>query len=198
MPLFDRLDAARVYLRPYRIEDADWYAAMAAANRDHLRRYESGNHVFRIDGLDSARAVMTEFARGADSGKAHFLGVFRHADDRFVAQLYVGLSEPDLPGYTIGYFAEGSHQGHGYVREALVAVLTHLFEAAAAHRVTLWSDDGNLRSRRVAEAAGLRLEGHSPETKRHADGSLSGTVCYGALAREWRHPVSGSRRAPSA
>lgn len=188
MALFDRLDAARVYLRPYGEADAGWYAEMAAANRAHLERYERGNHVFRIAGRDDAQRVMAEFARGAESGTAHFLGVFRRGDDRFVAQLYVGLSEPELPGYTVGYFAERAHQGQGYVREALVAVLAHLFESGRAHRVTLWSDDGNLRSRRVAEAAGFVLEGHRRETMRHADGSLTGTVCYGALAREWRPP----------
>jgi len=46
-------------------------------------------------------------------------------------------------------------------------------------------DDTNVRSRRVAERCGMVLEGHFRENKRNRDGTLSGTLHFGLLRREF-------------
>ena len=38
-----RIEARRIYLRPYQAGDGPWFYAMTQKNRTHLARYESGN-----------------------------------------------------------------------------------------------------------------------------------------------------------
>jgi ribosomal-protein-alanine N-acetyltransferase len=60
-----------------------------------------------------------------------------------------------------------------------------IFEHLKAHRVRVECDDTNERSWRVAERCGMVREGHFRENKRNADGTLSGTLCFGLLKREF-------------
>jgi aminoglycoside 6'-N-acetyltransferase len=113
------------------------------------------------------------------------MGAFRTDTDEFVAQVYVGPVNPDVPEFVIGYFADRSYEGRGYVTEAVRAALRFAFEGLGAHRLRLECDDTNQRSQRVAERCGFILEGHIRENKRNPDGSLSGTLHYGLLATEY-------------
>jgi ribosomal-protein-alanine N-acetyltransferase len=113
------------------------------------------------------------------------LGAFRRDTDEFVAQIYVGAVNWNLPEFEIGYFADSEHEGQGYVTEATEAALRFAFEHLGAHRVRLEFDDANVRSLRVAERCGMIREGHIRENKRNADGSISGTLYYGILRDEF-------------
>jgi ribosomal-protein-alanine N-acetyltransferase len=177
----DRLESARLYLRPYGVADAGWYCGMAKRNHTHLARFESGNAAFGIGSEADAAAVLRSFEENWRQRTAFFLGVFLKKSDAFVAQLYVGVASTALPGFTLGFFADGRQEGRGSVTEAAQAVLHHLFAAMQAHRVTLWCDDTNLRCVKVAERCGFRLEGHFRQDKRHPRGGLTGTFCYGLL-----------------
>jgi RimJ/RimL family protein N-acetyltransferase len=90
-----------------------------------------------------------------------------------------------VPAFAIGFFVDEEHEGQGYVTEAVRAVMGFIFQHLEAHRVRIACDDTNLRSRRVAERCGLVLEGHIRETKRNADGTLSGTSHFGLLRSEF-------------
>jgi aminoglycoside 6'-N-acetyltransferase len=113
------------------------------------------------------------------------VGVFCRESNEFVAQVYVGSLNPDLPEYAIGFFADRDHEGQGYVTEAVQAALGFVFGPLQAHRVCLECDDTNMRSQRVAERCGLRREGHPRENHRNADGTLSGTLYYGLPRSEF-------------
>lgn len=174
----DRLETARLYLRPYRSDDAAWYCAMAKRNHSHLARYESGNAAFGIADVAGARAVLQSLVGLRQQRKACFLGVFLKATDAFVAQIYIGVADPALPRFTLGFFADHGHEGHGYVTEAVRTVIDHLFGAMGAHKVELWCDDTNDRCRRVAERCGFVQEAHLRDDKRNPDGSISGSCIY--------------------
>ncbi len=47
-----------------------------------------------------ALAAIRDFGEMADAGRAAFLGAFRRQDATFVGQVYVGVGNADLPGYT--------------------------------------------------------------------------------------------------
>ena len=188
------LTTARLDLRRYQPADAHWYADMAARNRRHLARYESGNAAMSIDTEADARKVIAEFANMAAAQKACFLGAFLSGTDRFVAQIYVGVGDADLPGYVIGYFCDRAHLQKGYTSEAAAAVVADLFETCGAERVGLGCDDTNIASQRIAEGLGMRLEGHLRADKRNADGSVSGSLLYGLLRGEYLIRRDGKRR----
>jgi aminoglycoside 6'-N-acetyltransferase len=181
----ERIEAGRVYLRPFRAGDGPWYYAMSQRNRTHLARYETENAVMSIESEQDAEVLVRELAAGWQARDYFFMGAFDRAADEFVAQIYVGPVDWDLPEFEIGFFADRDHQGQGYVTEATRAALGFIFHHLRAHRVCLECDDTNERSWRVAERCGMVREGHVRENKRNADGTLSGTLYYGLLKREF-------------
>ncbi|UCF09923.1 MAG: GNAT family N-acetyltransferase [Candidatus Bipolaricaulota bacterium] len=179
------IEAERVYLRRYRLDDGELILRVARANRDHLAHYEATNALRTITTQDEADAVVRRFVEAWDKGQAFFLGAFHRSTDAFVAQVYVGPTDRKLPAYTIGFFADKDHEGMGYVSEAVRAVFRCLFHELGAHRVRLECDDSNVRSARVAERCGMVREGHLRENKRNPDGSLTGTLLYGLLRSDY-------------
>lgn len=185
----DSLEAERVHLRRFRPGDASLYREIAVRNHGHLARFESGNSAFGIRTENDAKSVLESFDRQWTERRAYFIGVFDRKDGAFVAQIYVGVTDPGLPSFCVGYFADCEHEGHGYVTEALRAVLTCLFRRLGAHRVSLGCSDRNERSARVAERCGFVREGHIREDRRDPDGAYAGSYAYGILAGEFAgHP----------
>ena len=177
----DRIEAERIYLRPYRAGDGAWYYAMSQRNRAHLLRYESENVVMSIHCAKEAESVVRELAADWAARNSFFWGAFDRTTGEFVAQIYVGPVDWALPEFEIGFIVDKDHEGQGFVTEAVQAMLPFLFVHLGAHRVRLHCDDTNVRSRRVAEYCGFVLEGHIRENKLNADGTSSGTLCFGLL-----------------
>jgi ribosomal-protein-alanine N-acetyltransferase len=180
-----RMEYGRITLRSYEESDASWYCAMSRRNRIHLARYEAENAVMAVETEQDARDLLRELNTEWRAGNCFFMGAFDRQSGKFVAQVYVGLANRDLPEFEIGFFADRDHEGQGYVSEAVRAVLPFLFESLGAHRVRMECDDTNERSRRVAERCGLVLEGHIRENRRNPDGTLSGTLHFGLLRNEF-------------
>ena len=180
-----RIEARRIYLRSYQAGDGRWYYSMSQRNRTHLARYEADNIVMSIANEQEAEVVVRELAADWRARNAFFMGAFDRATDEFVAQVYVGRVNRDLPEFEIGFFVDIDHEGQGYVTEAVRAALAFTFEHLNAHRVRMECDDTNERSWRVAERCGMVREGHIRENKANADGVLSGTLYYGLLRREF-------------
>jgi len=181
----ERIEAERLYLRPYRAGDGPWYYRMGQRNRDHLARYESDNAARSLENEEEAEALMGKLAAAWESRTAFFLGAFDRQNDQFLAQVTVVPVDWDVPAFATGYFVDVTHEGQGYVTESVRAVMGFVFKHLRAHRVRMESDDTNLRSRRVAERCGMVLEGHIRENKRDPDGTLSGTLHFGLLRREF-------------
>jgi ribosomal-protein-alanine N-acetyltransferase len=181
----ERFEAERIVLRSYRAGDGPWYFAMSQRNRTHLARYEAENVVMSLESERDAEVLVRELAVEWQARNCFFMGAFDRETDQFVAQVYVGPVSWDLPEFTIGFFVDKAHEGQGYVTEAVKAVLGFIFEHLKAHRVRLECDDTNVRSWRVAERCGMVKEGHIRENKKNADGTLSGTLHYGLLKREF-------------
>ena len=128
---------------------------------------------------------MEQFIKLWNERKYRFLGVFLKENSEFVAQIYIGSINDQLPGFAIGYIADVDAEGKGYVTEAVHAVVQELFEQAGARRLQIETDDTNGRSISVAERCGFVKEGHLRENKKNPDGTFSGTVFFGLLKSEW-------------
>jgi ribosomal-protein-alanine N-acetyltransferase len=181
----ERIEAERIYLRCYQAGDGQWFYAMSRKNRVHLARYESDNVVMSIEDEGDAELVVRELAAAWQARNCFFLGVFDRETDEFVAQVYIGPVNWDIPEFEIGFFVDKDHQGQGYVTEAVKATMGFIFEYLKAYRLCMRCDDTNLRSWRVAERRGLVREGHIRENKINPDGRLSGTLYFGLLKSEF-------------
>jgi aminoglycoside 6'-N-acetyltransferase len=180
-----RIEAERIYLRSYEAGDGQWYFAMSQKNRTHLARYEADNVVMSIESERDAEVVVRELAAEWMARNCFFMGAFDRETDEFLAQVYVGPVNWDLPEFEIGFFVDKDHEGQGYVTEAVKAAMGFIFEHLEAHRVRMECDDTNKRSWRVAERSGMVREGHIRENKKNTGGKPSGTYYFGLLKREF-------------
>lgn len=183
-----RIETKRLFLRCYEPGDGQWYYAMSQRNRSHLMRYEAGNVAMSIASQEEAEILMRELVAEWVARDRFFMGVFHKATGDFVAQIYVGPVNWDLPEFEIGYFADVDHAGQGFVTEAVKAALRFIFEHLKAHRVRIQCDDTNVRSIRVAERCGFVREGHFRENKKNANGTFAGTLYFGLLKSEFEQP----------
>lgn len=180
-----QLETERLYVRCYAAGDGRWYYPMSQQNRAHLARYEVGNPALGLQTEEEAEILMRDFAVAWVARTAFFFGAFQRATGDFVAQIYIGPVNWALPAFQLGYFADVNHEGHGYVTEAAQAALRFCFKDLNATRVSLECNDTNRRSYRVAERCGFMREGHLRENKQNPDGTISGTLHYGLLRREF-------------
>lgn len=180
-----QLETERLFLRSYRAGDGPCLYAMIQSNRAHLSQYESGNVLMSIQTPEDAEVIARDLANAWARRDCFFLGAFDKQTGTFVAQIYVGPVNWDLPEFELGYIADKDHEGQGYVTEAAKAALAFIFQHLHAHRVRLMCNDTNTRSYRVAERCGFVREGHLRENHKHADGTFSGTFFYGLLRREF-------------
>jgi aminoglycoside 6'-N-acetyltransferase len=168
------------------MDDVIWYHKMSLRNKEHLMRYESENPIMSIVTTSDAQNTIEQFVSLWDKQKYRFMGVFLKETDEFVAQLYLGKLNDQLPEFGIGYFADIEHVGNGYVTEAVGALVKELFGAVGAYRIQIETDDTNARSIRVAERCGFVREGHLRDNKKRSDGTISGTIYFGLLKSEFQ------------
>lgn len=181
-----RIEAERVYLRSYQAGDGPWLYQASLRNREHLARYESENFLMAIASQEQAEGYARELEQDWKKGDCFFIPVFKKQTDEFVAQIYAGPTNRDLPEFIIGFIADVEHHRQGYVTEALGAALGFIFDDLGAHRVFLECDDTNQRSWEVAERCGFIREGHLRENKRHPGSPISGTYIYGMLRSDYQ------------
>jgi [ribosomal protein S5]-alanine N-acetyltransferase len=188
LDLPERIETERLYLRRYEAGDGPWYCQMSQKNKSHLARYESDNPVMSINTEAEAEITVRDFAADWVARKAFFMGAFKKDTDEFVAQIYVGVVNWDLPEFEVGYFADAEHEGQGFVTEATKGALRFCFRYLGASRVSLRCAATNERSWRVAERCGMTREGCLREAKKDTDGNAGDTFLYGLLRREFQDP----------
>ncbi len=181
-----RFETERLFLRPYTEEDASWYYRMSLRNREHLRRYESGNVAMSLTSEEHTRRTLGVLATYWDEGTCYFVGAFAKATGKFVAQVYVGPFNREPADFIIGYIADCVIEGRGYVTEAVMATVASIFDHLGADRVRIHCDETNARSRRVAQRCGFHKESSFLEEKTGPDGELHTctTVVYLRLRSE--------------
>lgn len=81
----------------------------------------------------------------------------------------------------LGYDVGPEYRCHGYMTEAVQAVVRHLLTKAEAHRVFCSVRAGNNASRRVCEKAGMCLEGTMRQHYARQDGGYDDVCIYGII-----------------
>jgi RimJ/RimL family protein N-acetyltransferase len=185
LELPSHFESERLHLRSYRAGDGPCYYAVSRKNHEHLMRYESDNVVMQIKSEEDAEIIVRDLAADWVARNSFFIGAFDKSDGHFVAQVYVGPVSWNLPEFQIGFFVDKDHEGQGYMTEAARAALRFIFNDLHAYRVGAECDETNVRSMRVLERCGMVREGLLRENKRNAEGTISGTVHYGLLRKEY-------------
>ena len=184
------LESERLTLRRYETADAQWYAPMCQRNRDHLAVYEAHNPARNVNSVNDAETLLGDFQSEWTMRRHFYMGAFEKTSNTFVAQIYIGPVNWEIPEFEIGYFADFAYQGNGYVTEAVKAILAMLFGPLKVRRVMIRCDDTNSRSSGVAERCGFMREGHLRQNHILPDGTITGTFYYGMLRDEFTRTKS--------
>jgi RimJ/RimL family protein N-acetyltransferase len=179
-------ESERLLLRSYHPGDGRWFYAMSVKNREHLSRFDAENIAANVASEEAAEELVGELEAAWKAHNCFFVGAFEKQTGEFVAQIYVGPVDWNLPEFQVGYFADIDHEGQGFVTEGVKTVLAILFDKLNAHRVRLECNECNLRSIRVAERCGMTREGYLHENRHNADGTYSGSYIYGLLEGEYQ------------
>ncbi len=173
------LRSERLILRPLRAEDAP--AVFATYSDPEVVRYWSG-----APWTDLARAeeYIAGGMRDIADGSAMRLGVELAETGQWVGQVSLHNFDAQNRRCEIGYALMRDHWGHGYIAEALDAVLDFGFDKLDLHRVEADVDPRNDASRRAVERMGFKEEGLLRE-RWLVNGEVCDTVFYGLLRREW-------------
>lgn len=81
----------------------------------------------------------------------------------------------------LGYDVGAEYRNHGYMTEAVGAVIRYLMQEAAVNRVFCSVRAGNAASRRVCEKCGMQLEGVMRQHYARQDGGYDDVCIYGIL-----------------
>ncbi len=182
------LETPRLLLRALRDDDAP--ALLGIFGNAQVMRYWSTPPWTSIE---QALAFVTNSHEGFADCDALRLGIVRRADDQLIGQCTLfdiaGSSRRAEMGYSLAHAA----WGHGFMDEALRALLGHGFGALDLNRVEADIDPRNSASARSLERLGFQKEGLLRERWVVA-GEASDTALYGLLRREWieRNPESAA------
>lgn len=100
-----------------------------------------------------------------------------------------GMGQPGMPELTeaeLGYIFDPAHGGHGYVIEAVTALVAYAFDQLGVRRITAGCFAGNVASVRILEKIGMRREQHGVGDSWHDVLGWVDGYTYGLLAEEWR------------
>jgi RimJ/RimL family protein N-acetyltransferase len=181
LDLPERLEAPNFVIRSFQPGDGARMQAAVSASYQHLRPWLS---------WPSATVTIEESERKARRCRASYmlqedftLGIFS-ADERELlggTGFHLREGPVDSQSAEIGMWIAGGHAGRGLGTAVLTALLGWGFSDWPWLRLAWHCDTNNHASRRVAEKAGMRLEGILRGQKAAVGPGRRDTACYGLL-----------------
>lgn len=176
------VETPRLLLRPPRAGDGHALLEAITESLPELRRFlASLPWVAAEQTYQSAEA----FCRTA---QANFLArkdlpflMFDKATGQLLGATGLHRTVWETPKTEVGYWCRTTQCGHGFVTEAVSALVSYAFEHLHAVRVELITDEQNAPSRRVAQRCQFVLEGTLHNERRAPDRSLRNTCIYARL-----------------
>ncbi len=179
----------RLILRQYRPEDAEDMYLNWASDPEVTKYLTWPTHT----GPGVTRTVLGSWISRYEDGGFFNWAIEWKESGRVIGNIAVVKLEEAIDAAEIGYCLGRAFWGRGIMPEALRAVMDYLFDTAGLNRITAGHDTRNLKSGRVMEKAGMKLEGVMRAAGRNNQG-IRDVACY-ALLRGDRAP---RREAPPA
>lgn len=175
-----RILTARLILDALRPADAE--LLFAYRGDPGVARYQN----WRPADVEAAAAFIVRQA-AVDFGRADSwcqLAIRLRESDELIGDLGVHFPATTDEAVELGISLAPARQGHGYAREAMGAVLDHVFGAPGYRRVVASIDPRNRPSMALVETLGFRREAHHVESLRIHDEWVDDLI-YALLKREW-------------
>jgi ribosomal-protein-serine acetyltransferase len=125
------------------------------ANRDYLRPWHPWINLIR-SAADLDRVIAVTLQNFANN-QGFYAGIWRDG------KLCGGIVHNNIDwlnrSTSLTYWLDEAHQGRGIMTGACRAIIAHAFDTLQLHRITIECATENVRSRRVPERLGFKLEG---------------------------------------
>jgi ribosomal-protein-serine acetyltransferase len=112
----------------------------------------------------------------------HYL-IFLKSGSEYLGTVSAERWNWEIPRYEIGYWLRTSHNGQGFMTEAVGGLIQMLKPILHPCRVEIRCDSLNQKSARVAERLEFVLEGVLRANERQKDGTLRDTCVYALVDR---------------
>lgn len=173
------IETERLLLRPLGPQDLE--AMLDIQSREDVARYLYWEPRSRPEVERFISQSTSTLEREGD--RLRLAIVLREGDVVIGDVVLAWLSETHRTG-EIGFLVHPDYQGHGYAREAALALMRLGFEEMGLHRIIGRTDDRNEASAKVLERLGMRREAHLIENE-WVKGEWQGELDYAMLASEW-------------
>lgn len=182
MPSFEKvsLQTKRLLLRP--LVEADAPALLAIFSDPVIMRYWSTPPWTSID---EAYSMVARDQKALAAGEYLRFGLERADTGNLIGNCTLFSISATCRRAEVGYGLAQSAWGHGYMDEALRALLDYGFSVMNLNRVEADIDPRNSASARSLERLGFTREGFLRE-RWIVNGEVSDTALYGLLLREWQ------------
>ena len=161
-PLASTMDltTARLVLEPMAPQHAPLLAQFFVRNEEHLRPWDPP----RPRGITDVEFWSAEAQRAvedhAEAAVARWVLLLRGDPGRIVGRVnFTQVVRGPFQSCMLGYAIDAQCQGRGLMHEALEAALSYAFEVMRLHRVQANHLPDNLRSARLLQRLGFRVEG---------------------------------------
>ena len=175
-----KLAAPRVALRW--LTEADTDALFGIFSNPTVMRYWS---TLPMSDIAQAKKLVADIREGFRSRRLFQWGIVRLEDDRLIGTCTLFAINESQGRAEVGYALGHEHWGHGYMKEALTALLDFAFGKLGMRRLEADIDPRNAGSLHAVERLGFRREGVLRERWK-VNGELQDSVVLGLLRHEWR------------
>lgn len=174
------LAAPRVALRS--LTESDAYALFGIFSNPTVMRYWS---TLPMSDIAQARELVADIQEGFRTRRLFQWGVVRLEDDRVIGTCTLFAINESQGRAEVGYALGHEFWGHGYMKEALTALVDFAFGTLGMRRLEADVDPRNAGSLHAVERLGFRREGILRE-RWMVNGELQDSVVLGLLSHEWR------------
>lgn len=181
MNRMERIETARLILRPWQMEDAeDLY--------EYAKNPEVGPNAGwkPHDSIEESREIIKMFTAPEKPGV--LFAIEEKENGKVIGSL--GIEEdgrrPQVEGaFSLGYVLSQAFWGRGLMTEVVSAAIDYAFQNCHAKLFSVTHYPFNKRSRRVIEKSGFYYEGLLRQASRRYDGTVLDLCCYSMTAAEY-------------
>jgi RimJ/RimL family protein N-acetyltransferase len=179
------LESERLLLRPYRFTDAPVLAQTIEEERERLRE-DFPDRVSSVHSTRDAELFITEKSRQWKGREAFHFGIWERGGERYAGEICLRSIDWRVPRADVGYYLCRRFERKGIMVEALRKMIPLAFDVLQIRKMQIRCAVSNVRSRRVAERCGFRLEGVLRNDAVRADGATLVNVVYYGLTPDDR------------
>lgn len=174
----------KIYLRPYKVSDAQALSAMTS--RDEI--YSTTYNIQRNFDVEHARWWIKFSANCRRTGTSYEFGIFESGTDRLLGNIGIVNINSSCSHATLAYYVLPEMWGQGIATRAGQIMLDYAFDTLKLNRVGAICMVHNAASRRVLDKLGFAFEGIARQ-EIVKDGVFYDVAHYGLLRQDYNGQI---------